>query len=317
LKTNVKFGIRIPTFPVDGSNGEIFRDQIFQYVGELEGLYDSAWVADHFVPWDSNLNQSIDTIEAMTTITYLAAKFPMYKYGSIVLSQSYRSPALLAKMAAILQILSEGRFILGIGAGWKKDEYLAYGYDFPKIATRIYQMKEAIQIIKKMWTEPKATFHGKHYHIEDAICEPKPNPVPPILIGGGGKKITLRIVAEEADWWNFPGGTAENYAELLEVLHSHCQTVGRDYNQIVKTWATECVSVADTHEKALEIAKASHFYNKETSIVGTPEEVATQLKLFTDLGVTHFIIRFPDFPKTEVSKMFSEEVIPLLSFTRA
>jgi alkanesulfonate monooxygenase SsuD/methylene tetrahydromethanopterin reductase-like flavin-dependent oxidoreductase (luciferase family) len=175
-------------------------------------------------------------------------------------------------------------------------------------------MREAIHIIKKMWTEPKATFYGKYYHIEDAICEPKPNPAPPILIGGGGKKITLRIVAEEADWWNFPGGTVSNYADLLKILRDHCRTVGRDYNQIVKTWATECVSVAYTSEKALEVAQSSHFYNKETSIVGSPEEVAAQLRLFIDLGVTHFIIRFADFPKTDASIMFAEKVIPLLSY---
>ena len=163
MNAKVQFGIRIPAFPVDRSRGEVFRDQIFQYVGELEGMYDSAWVADHFVPWDSNIDSSIDTYEAMTTIIYLAAKFPKYKYGSIVLSQSYRSPALLAKMAAILQILSGGRFILGIGAGWKEDEYFSYGYDFPTTAKRIYQLEEVVQIIKKMWIEPKATFHGKHY----------------------------------------------------------------------------------------------------------------------------------------------------------
>ena len=104
-----------------------------------------------------------------------------------------------------------------------------------------------MKIIKMMWTEPKANFHGQYYHVEDVICQPKPDPLPPIMIGGGGKKITLRYVAQFADWWNFPGGTPAFYAELLEALREHCDAVGRDYHEIVKTWAIDCIAVADTH----------------------------------------------------------------------
>jgi len=307
---NVKFGIRLPAFPLHGSRGASFRDEILEYLTVLEDQFHSVWVADHFVPWYEPQDPMTDTLECWTSLAYLAGKFSGYDFGSIVMSQSYRNPALLAKMGATLQTLSNGRFILGIGAGWKQDEYLAYGYDFPPTATRIHQMGEAVQVIKAMWTAPSASFQGKYYQIENAVCEPKPDPIPPILIGGGGKKITLRYVAQYADWWNFPGGTPENYAGLLEALRGHCNAIGRDYDSIVKTWAIECVAVADTTEGAVEVARSNPLYDPETAIVGTPDEVEAQLRRFTDMDVEHFILRFADFPSTGSAETFAREVMP-------
>ncbi len=306
----VKFGIRIPAFPLNDSRKGVFRDEILKTLTLFDRKYDSVWVADHFVPWYEPQDPMTDTLECWTTLSFLVGMFSDYDFGSIVMSQSYRNPALLAKMGATLQTLSNGRFILGIGAGWKQDEYLAYGYDFPSTATRIHQMGEAVQIIKAMWTKPKANFQGKYYQIENAICEPKPEPVPPIMIGGGGKKITLRYVAQFADWWNFPGGTHEHYAGLLEALRGHCNEVGRDYNSIVKTWAIECVAVANTTEKAIEIASSTPLYDPETAIVGTPDQVEAQLRRFTEMDVEHFILRFVDFPNTASAETFAREVIP-------
>ena len=279
----VKFGWRVPDFPLDGSQGHVFRDQIFASLDEFQETFDSAWVADHFVPWHSATDPSTPTLEAWTALTYLAGRYPHMLFGTTVLAQSYRQPALLAKMTAILQNLSGGRFVLGIGAGWKEDEYRAYGYDYPPVSTRIEQLGEAVKIIRLMWTEPKATFHGRYYHIENAICEPKPDPLPPILIGGGGKKLTLRVVAEQADWWNFPNCTVEHYAELLEALRGHCDAVGRDFYSIVKTWSSECVAVAPASEKAEQIAHDSPFFKISPPIFGTPEAVAAKLQLFIDL----------------------------------
>ena len=309
----VKFCWRVPDFPLDGTRGYEFRDQILACLDELQETFDSAWVADHFVPWYSAMEPSAATLEAWTALTYLAGRYPHLLFGTSVLSQSYRPPALLAKMGAILQTLSNGRFVLGIGAGWKEDEYQAYGYDYPPISTRIEQLSEAVKIIRLMWTEPRATFHGRYYHVEGAICEPKPDPLPPILIGGGGKKLTLRVVAEQADWWNFPNCTVERYTELLGFLRGHCEAVGRDFTNITKTWSSECVAVAPTMEKAEQIAKASPFFKLGPPIFGTPEEVADRLRPYADLGVQHFMLRFADFPKTDGAQMFAREVAPLLS----
>ena len=306
----VRFGLRVPDFPVDGTRGNAFARQITAMLDAGRGAFASAWVADHFVPWAEFQDPMTDVHECWSTVCYLAGMFPEYPLGNIVLSQSYRSPALLAKMSATLQTLSGGRLILGIGAGWKQDEYLAYGYAFPDNMTRFQQLEEAVQIMRRMWTEPRATFHGQHYHIDDAICEPKPDPIPPILIGGGGKKVMLRIVAQYADWWNFPGGTLENYQDLLTTLRMHCEKVGRDFASITKTWMTECVAIASTTAAAERLAQASPFFGRGEAIVGTPDEVAVQLRRFTDVGVEHFMLRFADFPRTEGVRLFAQEVIP-------
>ncbi len=308
---DISFGWRVPAFPVDGTRGPAFIDQITNTLTQLRGYYSSAWVADHFIPWARFQADDTDTLECLSTICYLAGAFPEYQFGSIVLCQSYRNPALLAKMGATLQALSRGRFILGIGAGWKEDEYRAYGYDFPRPGVRIRQLEETVEIVKRMWTDTPATFHGKYYHIENAYCEPKPDPRPPIMIGGGGEKLTLRVVAKHADWWNLPGGSVENYAHKLDVLRQHCDAVGRDYDEIVKTWASELVAVATTEAEARRMAESSPFYSG-SGIIGAPEQVAEQLRAFTDLGVKLFILRFADFPRTDAALLFAEEVMPLL-----
>lgn len=306
----VKFGFRVPDFPVDGTTGGVFVDQFVETLNVLRGQFHSAWVADHFVPWAAFQDPTTDTYECWTTLCYLAGLFKDFTFGSIVLSQSYRNPALVAKMASTLQAVSGGRYVLGIGAGWKQDEYLAYGYDYPAPATRIHQLDEAVQIIRMMWTQQRSTFHGRYYHIDDAICEPKPYPAIPVMIGGGGKQLTLRVVAKHADWWNFPGGTLANYTGLLGVLRGHCETVGRNYDSIVKTWANETVAVAPTHDAAVQMAQASPYYNPDVALAGTPDEVAAQLQAFIDVGVEHFILRFADFPRNNSAALFVQEVLP-------
>ena len=308
----VQFGLRVSDFPVDGTKGHAFVDQFIETLDVVRGHFATAWVADHFVPWASWQEQTTDAYECWTTLCYLAGLFKDLTFGTIVMSQSYRNPALVAKMGATLQELTGGRFILGIGAGWKQDEYKAYGYEFHSAATRIHQLDEAVQIIRLMWSQKRATFHGRYYHIDEAICEPKPQPAPPILIGGGGKQLTLRVVAKYADWWNIPGGTFENYRELLGILRGHCQAVGRDYDSIVKTWGSETVAVAPTSAAAKRIAAASPF-NGADAVAGTPDEVAAQLKRFVDAGVQHIILRFADFPKTDSAQLFVKEVLPRFS----
>ena len=307
----LKFGWHMPSFPVDGSDGTSFFEQIDHTLERIHPDFHSVWVDDHVMPWAQWQSNDTPYLECMTTITHFAARYPSLDFGASVLCQAYRNPALLAKMAANLQLLTGGRFIFGIGAGWMEEEFCAYNFDYPKASVRIAQLEEAVQIVKALWTESPASFEGEHYRIDNAYCEPKPDPVPPILIGGGGEKLTLRVVAKYADWWNIPGGTLENYARKLGVLRGHCHVVGRDYDEIVKTWSCEALAVAPTHEEAERIAAASPY--NANPIFGTPDEVAEQLQPFIDLGVRCLIVRLLDFPQTAGIEMFANEVMPRLT----
>ncbi|MFQ5793972.1 MAG: LLM class flavin-dependent oxidoreductase [Candidatus Bipolaricaulia bacterium] len=325
----VKFGLRVPGTPMDDSQGTVYTDQIENFLEKLDGKFDSIWISDHFFScfwWEHPL---VDTLEALTTLSYLAGRFPSYELGNNVLCNSYRNPALLAKMGATLQTLSGGRFILAIGAGWKEDEYRAYGYDFPPFRVRVKQLEEAVQIIRKMWTEDDPSFAGEYYRIEHAHCEPRPDPVPPIMIGGVGEKYTLRLVAQHADMWNMSASDIDMFRHKLNVLKRHCDEVGRDFNEITPAWSTEAVVIAETEAGADRLAQQSPFSRgippipppevdprpfptdpMKEGIVGTPEQVTEGLKQFTDLGAEHFIMRFVDFPDTNMAELFAEQVIP-------
>ncbi len=306
----LKFGWHMHSFPVDASGGAAFTEQIHHTLERIHPNFDSVWVDDHMMSWARWQPNDTPYLECLTTIAYFAAAYPTLRFGSSVLCQGYRNPALVAKMAANIQLLTGGRFLFGIGAGWMEEEYQAYGFPFPEASVRIAQLEEAIQVVKRMWTESPASFEGRYYRIEDAYCEPRPDPIPPLLIGGGGEKLTLRLVAQYADWWNIPGGSAENYAHKLGVLRGHCEAVGRDYSAILKTWSAEAVAVAETEAEARHIAAASPYDNHP--IVGTPDRVAEQLGAFVDLGVEYLIVRLLDFPDTTGIELFAREVMPRL-----
>ena len=185
-------------------------------------IFDSVWVSDHLMEGDRY------RIEPWTQLTWLAARVPRVLLGHSVLANSYRHPALMAKMSASVQALSGGRFILGYGAGWLEDEYRAYGYPFPPTRERIARMDEALRLIKTMWTQSPATFEGEFYSVDEAWCEPRPDPLPPIMIGGSGERYLLRAVAEHADWWLSYGDVPEIQERKLAALADHCRDVGRD-----------------------------------------------------------------------------------------
>jgi alkanesulfonate monooxygenase SsuD/methylene tetrahydromethanopterin reductase-like flavin-dependent oxidoreductase (luciferase family) len=307
---DLRFGWHMPSCPVDGGSAADFLDQLQQALAQLQPHFDSVWVDDPVVPGSSWLPNETPYLECLTTIAYLAPLYPDLQFGSSVLCQSYRNPALMAKMVANLQWLTGGRFLFGIGAGWMQEEYDAYGFDFPAASARVDQMEEAIQIVKLLWTQSPASFAGKYYQIDNAYCAPRPDPMPPILIGGGGEQKTLRVVARYADWWNLPGGTLENYARKLDVLRQHCQAVGRNFDDIVKTWSPEAIAIAATESAAQQIAATSPY--KKDVIIGTPRQVAGQLKPFVDLCVERLIIRIIDFPAMDGLNLFVQEVMPLL-----
>ena len=317
MSNSIQFGWRVPDFPEvmlpdPHQRATLLRDQIFNYMDTIHDGLDSAWVGDHFFPWPAAdaMDQSLDTHEAWTIMAYLMARYPRMRMGTIVLSQSYRPPALMAKAAAVLQWLCGGRLIFGIGAGWKENEYRAYGYDYPPPPVRLAQLEEYVQILRKMWTEDSPTFEGKNYRIDNAYCAPRPNPVPPLLIGGAGPKVTLRIVAKYADLCNLNGFDLDMCRSRLDTLRQHCLAIGRDYHSIGITYANDCVAVAPTHAEAERATNASFFRHSNTQMIGTPDEVAAQIQPLVDLGVTHFIFRFVDFPHTNGVQLFMDEVMP-------
>jgi alkanesulfonate monooxygenase SsuD/methylene tetrahydromethanopterin reductase-like flavin-dependent oxidoreductase (luciferase family) len=314
MARKLEFGWRVPDFgenlSADRRTRAIrFRDQIFDFMDIVHGHFDTAWAGDHFFPWVAEMDQSADTHEPWTILTYLMARYPKMRFGPTVLCQVNRSPALVAKQAAVLQLLSGGRLILGIGAGWKQNESQAYGYDFQRAKVRLDQLEESVQIIRKMWTEDAPTFHGKYYSIDNAYCSPRPDPVPPLLIGGFGPKRTLKIVAKYADWCNIYDADLDFCRARLGVLRDHCKAIGRDSETIVKTYICDCVAVASNHERAEAIKQASMF-SQYQPMVGSPDEIAAEIECYADLGFSHFMMRFADYPGTEGVQLFIKEVLP-------
>jgi len=233
----MQFGIHNPSFIFQNSKSSIF-DQLKQKIQWAED-HGFVWfdLMDHMIQIAPGVGDADDPfMESWTTLAALAAVTNKIRLGTMVTSVSYRNPALLAKMAATVDVISNGRLTLSIGAGWYEDEYNQYGWDFPPAATRIHQMEEAVQLIKAMWTQPRANFSGRYYHVKDAILEPKPvqKPHPPILIGGSGEQLTLRVVARHADACNLFGNPQE-VIHKLEVLRRHCENEKRDFNEIERT----------------------------------------------------------------------------------
>jgi alkanesulfonate monooxygenase SsuD/methylene tetrahydromethanopterin reductase-like flavin-dependent oxidoreductase (luciferase family) len=237
----------------------------------------------------------------------------------MVTCNSFRNPPLLAKMAATLDNISNGRLELGIGAGVQKAEHVAYGYSFSSSKVRIERLAEAVEIIKKMWTEEKVSYIGKYYTIRDAVCEPKPlqKPHPPIIIGGGGEKLTMKVAAQHADrfdWGYVP--SLELYKRKLELLKERCEAVGRSFQEIEKScWLSGQVFVG-VNRKELE-KKVVQWVPEgvsledfvQTSLVGTPEDCLERVQQYTNMGVTNFMLFFGDFPELDGLRLFAEEVV--------
>ncbi len=292
----IEFGFAFPAGPRPGAP-ERFLGDVDRHRAAIERQFASLWMTDHFF-WDA-----APTHEAWTVMAYLAARYPALKVGPMVLGQSYRNPAVLAKMAATLQDLSGGRFIMAIGAGWKEDEYHAYNIPFPSLRTRLEELEDTLEILKRLWTEPgKVTYHGKHYRIDDAYCEPKPDPVPPIIVGGGGP-TTLRLAARYADWWNLPDASWDNYRERLAVLREQCTQVGRAYESLRLTWFGR-LALGATYEQAVERSQGK--WDRSNSFAGTPSQVVELMRPFIEAGVDYFMVEVLDFDQPGVLEQVAE-----------
>jgi alkanesulfonate monooxygenase SsuD/methylene tetrahydromethanopterin reductase-like flavin-dependent oxidoreductase (luciferase family) len=237
----------------------------------------------------------------------------------MVTCNPYRNPALLAKMAATVDILSGGRLDVGIGAGVQKQEHNSYGIPFPQTAARIERLGESLEVMKKLWTEPTANFKGKYYTLKDAICEPKPlqKPHPPLVVGGSGEKLTLKVTAKYADrfdWGFIP--TLEEYTHKISVLESYCRAVGRDFAEIEKSCWPGYQVVMGEDQKSFQ-AQAERFMPegvslenfKKINLAGTPEECKEKLAVFEALGVSYFMLFFSDLPEFDNLELFAKTVI--------
>jgi alkanesulfonate monooxygenase SsuD/methylene tetrahydromethanopterin reductase-like flavin-dependent oxidoreductase (luciferase family) len=330
----MKFGLQHPNFSYDYSNRNTSRiiDTLSNLVAKAENKgFDSFWVMDHFHQISVVGKSEEPMLEGWTTISVLAGITTRIKLGTLVTGVIYRHPSILAKIAATLDVLSKGRLFLGIGASWNEEESLAYGIGeytningsskgppritFPSNKERLLRLEEALQIIRKMWTEePSASFEGKYYQIHNAYCNPKPiqKPTPPILVGGSGEKTTLKIVAKYADACNLFGST-ETVKKKLDILKAHCKSVNRDYDSILKT-KLGIVIIDNDGRKAKK--KVQHAFMgmpeaqlREFAIYGTPEEVLKQIKEFEDIGIQYLIVDLEPQREIEALEVFSHEVM--------
>jgi F420-dependent oxidoreductase-like protein len=211
-------------------------------VGDTAVAADEAGVAwftamDHYFQMEHFQTARDPMLEGYSVLNFVAAKTERIRLGLLVTGVTYRYPGLLAKIVTSLDVLSGGRAMLGIGAAWYEREHLALGVPFPPVAERFERLEEAVQICEQMWSDDDGPYEGKHYQLAETICQPRPlqSPRPPILIGGGGEKKTLRLVAQYADACNFFVSSPQDVRHKLDVLREHCDAVGRDYDSITKT----------------------------------------------------------------------------------
>ncbi len=249
--------------------------------------WDGFYFCDHFMPNGSNVDAP--WAEVFTTLGGIAAAVPRIRFGTLVCGNTYRHPAVLAKMAATLDHMSGGRFVLGLGAGWQENEHVAYGIPFYTLAERLARLEEACQVVKALFGEKRATFKGRFYQLENAALEPKPVQQPlPLLIGGGGEKVTLRIAARWADEWNVWGSVA-TLQHKMGILDRHCARVGRDPRAIRRS-AVALLQLVDDPQVAEKIRAGA---SGRPLIAGTVDQVAATVQAYRDAGVDELIL--PDF----------------------
>src|SRR2546425_10372935 len=278
----------------------------FPYFDRTVGPFDSLWLPDH-VQYGAH-----KVAEGWTLFVWALARYPDKLCGHEVLCNSFRNPAHTAKMLATAQALSGGRAILGIGAGWNQEEYLAYGWPYPPTPVRIAQMGEAITLIRRMWTDSPASDEGEHYRITHAHCEPRPSPMPPVMIGGHGEKYLLRAVAEHADWWNYGFKDFPLYAHKQEVLKAHCRGVNSDYDEIVQVLRVG-ILIAETEREVERLENAPGVRPmSDIRLAGTPAQVTETLRKIVRQGARRLTVNFADAPRPDGTLLFAEQVLPHL-----
>jgi F420-dependent oxidoreductase-like protein len=269
----------------------------------------SVWLVDHFhtIPHPS---QEI-TFECWTTTAALARDTKRVRVGQMVTCNGYRNPALLAKMASTVDVLSHGRLNFGIGAGWYEHEHRAYGYDYPDAPDRLRRLREAVQVILAMWSGEEAVFEGNYYQVHGAINQPKgvQQPQIPLLIGGGGEKVTLKLVAQYGDACNVTGDL-ETIKQKYAVLKQHCESVGRDYTSIRRTITCLCaIAATDAQARAKIPAGLLDRPVARGALIGNPDTIRNGLDELEAAGVQEVILGFPDALQLDALRLFAKEFI--------
>lgn len=306
-EARVDFGIVIPQLDASWESArEVALD------AERLG-FGSVWLIDHLLGIPS---ATTPILEAWTELSALAAVTSRVRLGVHVLCNSFRNPALLAKMAATLDRISGGRLEFGIGAGWHAAEHSAYGYPFPSPGARLRRLDEALTIIRRLWTEERVTHAGPHYTVNDCVCRPAPlqRPHPPVLVGAGGERLALAVVAKHANVWNVMAPHAGELVRKRDVLRRHCAAIGRDPDEIrisLQTAAIVCASEAEAERERREAGPAFGLFGdlRANALFGTPEQACEQVLRYRALGVSHFIVWVPERFRAETLAALADGVL--------
>ncbi len=303
----MRLGLQLwPCYPSEHGN---HFDTLLAVVRACEqaGL-DSVWMADHFMfPDEEDPEKEVPILECFGTLGALAAATTRIRIGELVVGVPYRNPALLAKSCATLDVISHGRSIVELGAAWHEPAFTAYGWPFPPVNERMEMLEEAVQIVDRMLTQRAASFSGKHYSIENAYNDPMPvqQPRPPIMIGGSGERVTLKLVARYADYCNVFGAPA-TVARLFDVLRKHCETVGRPFDAITRCNHVGILIARDEAELAAKQERHPDF----GGIVGTPEVVVAQLQKYAAVGSQYVTFNLADAEDIGAIRLLGEAVLP-------
>jgi alkanesulfonate monooxygenase SsuD/methylene tetrahydromethanopterin reductase-like flavin-dependent oxidoreductase (luciferase family) len=284
--------------------GAAWKAEMHRLLHDLPPHFSTIWLPDHLQyqgrPW----------FDTWTRLTWLAATFPRYRVGTMVIGQGYRNPGLLGVMAATLQDASGGRLILGMGAGWLEEEYRAFNYEYPSPGTRVAQLAEALALLKTLWTESPATYEGEWYRLQNAVC-PQPEVPIPIMVGTNGPRA-LKVVARLADWWVWDGPWEPTYRPPYEILKQECAAIGRPFESITKV-SELAISLPPDPATFQPSYQHSYYADQEFGIAGpTPEDVIREVERLVDVGVQHIAVSLRD---PDQYQRFFSDVLPVVRLT--
>ncbi len=298
---NVLFGFHMPNYTFPGAKPEDIIDRVVEQAKAAEAAgFDMVTVMDHLYQIGGVGPETAPMLEAYTTLSAIAANTSRVKLGTLVTGVTYRNPALLVKEATTLDVISKGRAVFGIGAAWNESEHQGYGFEFPPIAERMERLEEAVTIAKLMFRQERPSFTGKHYHIDRALNSPRPVQPggPKILIGGGGERKTLRILARHGDIGHWFGGDLDDLKRKKGVFEEHCAAVGRNPADVLLTLGIGIILVDHERDGA---AIMEHIPEQRRPMIqiATPDRAAEILQRYVDAGFGGFTFNNPTLPTPE------------------